>query len=217
MRIIRVFPRHTNATPDDALAFTTTPPKVIPEADEIHISVAFTYDMEKAERLAEAWAKTGIPVKMGGPATGEPGGGFTPGLYLRNGYVLTSRGCPNSCWFCAVPGREGGLRELPVTDGHLILDDNLLACSEPHIRKVFEMLKRQPERPAFTGGLEAKILKAWHVGVTAGSENTPYVLRIRYRRRLRAACPRRKTSPRRRHYQTIQHGEMLRPYRLPRR
>ena len=39
----------------------------------------------------------------------------------------------------------------------------LLACSEKHIRDVFEMLKRQPETPIFTGGLEAKLLRSWHV------------------------------------------------------
>lgn len=44
-----------------------------------------------------------------------------------------------------------------------MLDDNLLACSETHIRKVFEMLKRQEQRPMFTGGLEARLLRPWHV------------------------------------------------------
>lgn len=34
--------------------------------------------------------------------------------------------------------------------------------SEAHIRAVFDMLEQQPERPVFTGGLEAKILKPWH-------------------------------------------------------
>jgi len=163
MRIARVFPRRTNATPNDALAFTTPPPKIPPEADEVHVSVTFTYDMDKAERLAESWVKTGLPVKLGGPAFNLPGGDFAPGLYLRRGYVLTSRGCHNSCWFCAVPAREGSLRELPITDGHNILDDNFLACSDNHIRAVFDMLKRQPEKPVFTGGLEAKLLLPWHV------------------------------------------------------
>ena len=37
--------------------------------------------------------------------------------------------------------REGNLRELPITSGHIVLDDNLLACSEKHIRSVFDMLK----------------------------------------------------------------------------
>lgn len=55
------------------------------------------------------------------------------------------------------------LRELPVTEGFNICDDNLLACSEGHIREVFSMLKQQEDKPIFTGGLEAKLLKPWHV------------------------------------------------------
>jgi hypothetical protein len=39
--------------------------------------------------------------------------------------------------------REGPVRELPVCEGANILDDNLLACSEAHIRKVFQMLEGQ--------------------------------------------------------------------------
>ena len=169
MKIIRVFPRRTTATPDDSLAFTTAPPKdlsVLPEADEIHISTAFTYDIPKAEQLAEAWYKTGIPVRLGGPAFNEPGGVFVPGMYVRHGYVITSRGCPNRCPLCAVPEREGyTLRELPVVSGHNVLDDNLLACSESHIRAVFAMLKSQLKNPIFTGGLEAKRLREWHVSL----------------------------------------------------
>jgi hypothetical protein len=171
-KIIRVFPHRTTATPDDALAFTTPPPKELPGADEVHVSVAFTYDLPKAEKLAEAWARTGLPVSMGGPAFNQPGGDFVPGLYLKQGYVITSRGCPRRCWFCSVPVREGGkLRELPIVNGHNILDDNLLACSERHIRNVFDMLKQQAKhpadvrRPVFTGGLEAALLRPWHVGL----------------------------------------------------
>ncbi len=165
MIIARVFPRRTKATPDDPLAFTGPPPiKGLPALDEVHISVAFTYDLARAYALAEQWMKTGIPVRIGGPAFQEPGGEFVPGMYLKRGYVITSRGCPNRCWFCSVPAREGGkLRELPITDGWNILDDNLLACSEKHIRAVFDMLGRQEEKPLFTGGLEARLLRPWHV------------------------------------------------------
>ena len=60
-----------------------------------------------------------------GPATGMCGEAFTPGLYLKHGYTITSRGCHNHCWFCSVPKREGTLRELPITDGWNILDDNV--------------------------------------------------------------------------------------------
>jgi len=164
MNIIRVFPRRTAATPTDALAYINCPPPHdLKGIDEVHISVAFTYDLPIAERLAEEWRVLGVPVKMGGPAFDAPGGEFVPGMYLKEGYVITSRGCPNRCWFCAVPKREGMLRELPVTEGWNVLDDNLLACSEDHIRAVFDMLAKQPVKPVLSGGLEAVRLQEWHV------------------------------------------------------
>lgn len=161
--IARVFPRRTAATPDDALAFTGPPGLFPPEVDAVHVSVAFTWDMSRAERLAREWRAV-APVTISGPATGERGGDFMPGLYLKKGYVITSRGCPNRCWFCSVWRREGeSLRELPITEGFNILDDNLLACSRGHIDAVFAMLATQHERARFTGGLEAARLEGWHV------------------------------------------------------
>lgn len=157
-RIIRVFPTRTNATPNDELARVHALPGFFDEADEVHISVAFTWNIPWAEWAARQWERV-APVKLGGPAYNEPGGDFVPGMYLKHGYVITSRGCPNRCWFCSVPKREGGvLLELPVTDGWIIQDDNLLACSPEHIDAVFSMLARQPHRPQFTGGLEAALL-----------------------------------------------------------
>jgi hypothetical protein len=95
---------------------------------------------------------------------GQRGEEFIPGLYLKPGFVITSRGCPNKCWFCGVWRREGEtVRELPVTVGYNVLDDNLLACSDNHIKKVFTMLSNQKNRPLFTGGLEASRLKLWQV------------------------------------------------------
>ena len=52
MRLIRVFPRKTKATPTDALAYFG-PPDRHAEADEVHVSVTFTYDKAWAEHLAE--------------------------------------------------------------------------------------------------------------------------------------------------------------------
>lgn len=164
MKIARVFPTRTRMTPEDSLAFSSfQPPQIgMPEVDEVHISVTFTWDLEKAEQMAEAWLVLGVPVKLGGPAFGKPGGEFVPGLYVKEGATITSRGCPNHCPFCGVPEREGGLREMPILDGWNILDDNLLACSDEHVESVFRMLERQPRRPEFTGGLEAEFLKPWH-------------------------------------------------------
>ena len=124
MRLIRVFPRRTRATPDDPLAYVG-PPDLFAKADAVHISVAFTWDMPAAEQLAEQWQHV-APVTIGGPATSKAAGDdFTPGQYLKLGYVITSRGCPNHCWFCSVWKREGPtVRELPIKDGWNIQDDN---------------------------------------------------------------------------------------------
>lgn len=165
--IIRVFPRRTKATPTDSYARIGFPDLIdhITPTDEVHISVTFSWDMPLVEPLVKAWSQI-APVRVGGPATGAPGEAFTPGAYLRPGYVITSRGCLNRCWFCGVWRREGQtIRELPITDGWNVLDDNLLACSDAHIRAVFTMLKRQPQRAEFTGGLEAARLKPWHVAL----------------------------------------------------
>jgi hypothetical protein len=171
--LARVFPRRTRATPDDPMAFTEPPGLFPPTAAAVHVSVAFTYDLPRAEWLAKQWERI-APVTIGGPATGQPGGDFTPGLYLKLGYTITSRGCPNRCWFCSVWKREGrAMRELPIRDGWNVQDDNLLACSESHVRAVFAMLAKQKHRAEFTGGLEAARLLDWHVDLLAELKPRP--------------------------------------------
>ena len=162
--IARVFPRKTTASPDDELAFFDEPPLFIPEIDAVHVSVTFSYDIPKAERLAKAWERI-APVTIGGPAMNDFGGKFVPGMYLKKGYVMTSRGCPNNCWFCSVHKREGDIRELPITEGWNLLDSNILACSDAHVDAVFKMMKKQSKAPQLTGGLEAKILTDYHVSL----------------------------------------------------
>jgi len=158
MKIARVFPRHTNATPVDQLTFFGGPLLWPVECDEVHVSVTFTYDLKKAKSMAGEWERAGYKVSIGGPGTGQRGEDFIPGRYIKSGYVITSRGCPNKCWFCSVWKRDGTIRELPIREGWDVLDDNLLACSERHIAAVFDMLKRQPHKARFTGGLEAKLM-----------------------------------------------------------
>ena len=165
-RIMRVFPRKTTATPDDELTCIGSPDDMEcsrQDWDEVHISTLFTYDIPVAEMLFKEWSATCSIVRLGGPAFGDSGCEFTPGMYVKQPYVVTSRGCPNNCWFCDVWKREGGIRELEIKDGSNVLDSNLLACSPEHIKAVFEMLEHQPGSPQFTGGLEAARLEKWHV------------------------------------------------------
>lgn len=171
MRLIRVFARKTKATPDDESAFYG-PPTLFAEADEVHVDVTFTYDKSWGEYLAEEWTRV-APVKIGGVAYGDPGQEFIPGQYIKTGYTFTSRGCPRRCWFCSVWKRDPIARLLPIRDGWNILDDNLLACPEEHVRAVFAMLARQRRQIEFTGGLEARALQDYQVDLLASLKPRP--------------------------------------------
>lgn len=164
MKIARVFPTKTSMSPTDPLAFFGPPTleAIAAEPDAVHISVTFTWDLEKADELFYQWEMLGVPVEVGGPAFGDRmSESFTPGLYLREGMTITSRGCPKDCWFCDV-GKcaNGRVIELPVQDGWNILDDNILATYDVHFRAVIDMLKRQKQRPVFSGGLEPEYMTA---------------------------------------------------------
>jgi hypothetical protein len=164
-RIIRVFPRRTRATPNDALAYVGGP-SLFAEADEVHVSVSFTWDKASAERLAEEWRWV-APVRIGGVAYGDNSLEFIPGRYVKPGYTITSRGCPRRCWFCGVWKKWPVANVLPIHPGWNILDDNLLACPRPHVEAVFAMLRQQQQRVEFTGGLEALSLEDYQVGLLA--------------------------------------------------
>jgi len=156
---LRVFPRRTRATPVDDGVRIGAPGLFDQDVEHVDVSVTFSWDLQEAERIAKLWAERG-PTEIGGPAVGTVGGEFTPGEYLRDGYTITTRGCPNRCWFCGVWKRDGDTRELPIRDGWNVLDSNLLAASETHIRAVFAMLTKQTRRVEFTGGLERRQAQA---------------------------------------------------------
>lgn len=164
MKIARVFPRKTNASPQDELCFFGPPTldAMAMDIDRVDVSVTFTWDIEKAEELYDAWQILGVPVEVGGPAFDDRMGDFTPGMYVKDGMVFTSRGCSKDCWFCSVPRcAHGVIRELPIYDGYNICDDNILGTSEAHFRAVIEMLGRQKEKAVFSGGLEPALLQPW--------------------------------------------------------
>jgi hypothetical protein len=164
-KIIRIFPRKTAMTPtgENVRVWPATIPTMFDEADRIEISVTFTSDIRKAEQMAAQWEYV-APVSIGGPAYNDRGGEFIPGKYVKEGNVVTHRGCPNSCWFCDAWKREGReIRELTIHDGYNLLDNNILACSVSHQEKVYQMLLQQPQRIKFTGGLEAARFTKWNV------------------------------------------------------
>lgn len=159
--IIRVFPTRSNMTPTDDLAFVGRPPFIRPQADEVHVSCLFTWDRTYANDLQKDWGQYYKRVLLGGPAYDDPGGEFIPGLYVKRGEVITSRGCRNNCSYCFVPKREGSLRLLEIKEGWDVLDNNLLACPREHIEAVLQMLRQQKRKVSFRGGLEARLFQDW--------------------------------------------------------
>ena len=157
-RIIRVFPRRTSFTPVDDYAFVGAPPMIRPDADEIRVSCTFTWDIEQAKKLAQAWGQY-YHTQVGGPALDDPGNSFVPGMYIKAGVTFTSRGCNNQCPWCLAPKREGRLREIvDFAGGNIIQDNNFLQCNRSHTDKVFQMLRSQ-RHIGFLGGLDARLLK----------------------------------------------------------
>ncbi len=164
MNIIRVFPTKTSMTPNDAYAFVGDPQLWRPEADEVHISCTFTWNIEEAHRLHEAWAPHYPVVKLGGPAISGNPGEFIPGMYVKHGVTFTSRGCPKHCPWCLVPAYEGNLQILDVKPGWIVQDNNLLATPREHQAQVYAMLRAQRKRVSFPGGLDAGLIDDWVIG-----------------------------------------------------
>lgn len=169
---IRVFPTRTKWTPTDDLAFVGEPPphgfRPTDKGLTVYVSATFTWDRVEAERLCASWGRFYETVLLGGPAYEDPGGPFEPGVYIKPGVTITSRGCPRRCPWCFVPQREGALRELPIRHGWIVQDNNLLACRRQHVEGVFEMLRAQPRAAVFSGGLDATLLEPWHVDYLGG-------------------------------------------------
>jgi len=150
-------------TPTDPLAFVGDPPLIRPDVQPVAVSVTFTWDIPEGHRLVKSWSRFYPDVQIGGPAFGDPGGGFVQGRFLKEDVVITSRGCKRRCSFCLVPKREGAVRELEIKDGSIVQDNNLLACSEAHVSNVFRMLRRQPSPARFPGGFDSRLFRSRHV------------------------------------------------------
>lgn len=123
--------------------------------DVLYLSVPFTWLMNEAKKIASLHKGK---VLIGGPGTMEPTEcpGFEPILFHNPAATFTTRGCPNRCPFCAVPNIEGDLIEIrDFRPAPVICDNNLLAASRAHIRRVVDKLKVFPIVD-FNQGLEAR-------------------------------------------------------------
>lgn len=173
MSILRVFPTRTTYTPTDDYV-RVGQPDLLPlptPINEVHVSCCFTWNQKKAWTIAEAWHARlpGVTIMLGGPgAESCSGGPFYPGRYVKQGVSISSRGCPNKCPWCLVPEREGKLNLWPICPGYIIQDNNCLAWPRHHFRELVAMLKGQKRAAKFSGGLEARRLKAWHVQLLRG-------------------------------------------------
>jgi len=112
--------------------------------NNLYISVPFTWLVDEANILASQWKGK---VFLGGPGLMMPStcDGFEPILFHNPCATFTTRGCPNACPFCAVPILEGDLREIKdFRPAPVVCDNNLLASSKAHIRRVVDSLKQFP-------------------------------------------------------------------------
>lgn len=143
----------------------------------LYLSVPFTWLMPEAEQMAQAHNG---PVVAGGPAVKltKPTWAETPDecqydvLSMHNPLAtFTTRGCPNKCGFCAVPRIEGEFRELKTwKPAPVVCDNNLMAASKAHIRRVVKSL-RHLKSVDFNQGLDARLFTSWHAGELAKLAN----------------------------------------------
>ena len=88
---IRAFPVRTAATPEGADVVTGLP-GLFDSADQVDISVTFSWDVPLAERMMTAWERRGARVSVGGPAMGTWPGDFVPGQCPALGMSRLLRG-----------------------------------------------------------------------------------------------------------------------------
>lgn len=134
----------------------------------LYLSVPFTWLMKDAEEMAKAHkgkvVAGGPAVKlMGAPWAETPDAMAFDALSFHNPLAtFTTRGCPNRCSFCAVPKIEGDFRELADwRPAPTICDNNLLAATKKHFKKVIDGLTFFVASD-FNQGLDARLFSAFH-------------------------------------------------------
>ena len=188
------------------------------DGDTAYISVAFTWRLPEARRIAEYYRALGCRVLAGGPATfhaklrplladlAEIGGKFSDAIARHNPMATrASYGCSVGCWFCIVPAMDGRaftlLPDFPVRP--VLCDDNLSALPADYQRHIVgRYIKEGVPLLDANSGFEpttfddevmarwAPILKGpWRFGFDEKSEGSEVA---RVFRMLRDVSPRRK-------------------------
>lgn len=154
------------------------------EKSTAHISVVFSWDLQKAYQRAVFYKSMGYNVRVGGPAirgshvfegVAEVGGDIPDVVYRHNPQAtFTTRGCVRRCPFCIVPKIEPEFTELddfPIRP--IICDNNILASSQYHFDMVCEKLS-DLEGVDFNQGLDSRLLTKHHSEKFARLNN-PYL------------------------------------------
>jgi hypothetical protein len=125
------------------------------DGNQAYISLAFTWQLQGARRIAEYYRSLGCHVRAGGPGTfTRPKyladlctvGGSMPDAIARHNPAATrsSYGCPVGCWFCIVPKMDGRRFTLipEFTPRPILCDDNLSALPADYQCHVIDRYKR---------------------------------------------------------------------------
>lgn len=137
----------------------------------VYISIPFTWLYDEAIKFIKTQKKKVI---VGGPGAiliRDKFDGIAevqntidfcePVLFHNPLATFTTRGCVNSCSFCAVPKIEGQFREISnFTPRPIVCDNNFLACSRKHFDNVIDKLKLMPY-VEFNQGLEARLFRTY--------------------------------------------------------
>lgn len=186
------------------------------EGDTAYISVAFTWRLPEARKIALYYRAIGLKVRAGGPGVftqrkyledvAEVGGDY-PDAVARHNPMATfaSRGCSVGCWFCIVPKMEGKDFSLfPDFIVRPVLCDNNLSALSPEYQRHIVSRYQQSDIPLLdaNSGFEpatfddevfarwSPVLKGpWRFGYdeTTEGENVGRVMKM-----LRDVPPRRK-------------------------
>lgn len=146
----------------------------------LYISIPFTWDLPRVQKYLYSYQpKFYDKIVIGGPAVQlmpeylklpsnvEIKYSMDNVLQIVNKKATrTTVGCPRKCKFCGIGKglinkNYTELRDFPVLP--IVCDDNFLASSRKHFDYVIDRLKGLKEKIDFNQGLDARLLKSYHI------------------------------------------------------